>query len=283
MNDENTNLDLLDLDGDTSDSLPEVAFATPRPKKPWLLLGVGLVVIALATYVIVRTVGGSSSSSVEIDLDGEPSVVVDGGDAPVPTQMPPVMDENPQPLNVPSDVPGAQNVAPVAPVVPVRVQPQPQPQPQPQKVDVKPMPDANANVRIIEDRREVVFNPNKVSADVKPVAKPAAKPAAKTVAKPVAKPMAKSAPTKVEKSSGGAAWYVQFGSYATRDAANAAGAKIRAAHSSLFAGKQFVVLASVLKDGRTTYRLRVAFNSSNEANGFCRNAKSDGLDCYVAK
>ena len=58
---------------------------------------------------------------------------------------------------------------------------------------------------------------------------------------------------------------------------------MRAAHSSLFSGKQFVVLASVLKDGRTTYRLRVAFNNSNDANGFCRNAKSDGLDCYVAK
>ena len=271
MNDENTNLDLLDLDGDTSDSLPEVAFATPRPRKPWLLLGVGLVVIALATYVIVRTVGGSSSSSVEIDLDGEPSVVVDGGDMPAPMPTP---DVNPQPLNVPSDVAVAQNVAPVAPV-------QVQPQPQPKKVDVKPGADVDSNVRAIEDRRDVVFNPNKVESE--PVAKPVVKPVQKTTAQTAKKPVAKTAPKKVEKSSGGAAWYVQFGSYATRDAANAAGVKIRAAHSSLFAGKQFVVLASVLKDGRTTYRLRVAFNNSNDANGFCRNAKSDGLDCYVAK
>ncbi len=274
MNDENTNLDLLDLDGDNSDALPEVAFATPRPRKPWLLLGVGLVVIALATYVIVRTVGGTSSSSVEIDLDGEPSVVVDGGDAPV-------VDVNPQPLPVPAAMPAAQP-QPVV-VQPQKPMPEPaaqQPQPQPQKVDVKPVADTDANVRVIEDRREVVFNPNKVSADVKPVA---AKPVAKTVAKPVQKNVAKSQPKKVEKSSGAAAWYVQFGSYATRDAANAAGAKIRAAHASLFAGKQFVVLASVLKDGRTTYRLRVAFNNANDANGFCRNAKSDGLDCYVAK
>ncbi|MBP5794681.1 MAG: SPOR domain-containing protein [Alphaproteobacteria bacterium] len=269
MNDENTNLDLLDLDGDTSDSLPEVAFATPRPRKPWLLLGVGLVVIALATYVIVRTVGGSSSSSVEIDLDGEPSVVVDGGDMPAPMPTP---DVNPQPLNVPSDVAVAQNVAPVAPV---------QVQPQPKKVDVKPGADVDSNVRVIEDRRDVVFNPNKVESE--PVAKPVVKPVQKTTAQTAKKPVAKTAPKKVEKSSGGAAWYVQFGSYATRDAANAAGVKIRAAHSSLFAGKQFVVLASVLKDGRTTYRLRVAFNNSNDANGFCRNAKSDGLDCYVAK
>lgn len=258
MNDENTNLDLLDLDGDASDSLPEVAFATPRPKKPWLLLGIGLVVIALATYIIVKTVSGPSSSSVEIDLDGEPSVVVDGGDAPV-------VDVNPQPLPVPSAAPVPQ---------PVVVQPQPETRPMP---DVKPEPvaqpaaDVDSNVRVVSDRRDVVFDPNKASVDVKPVAKPAQK------------PVAKSQPKKVQKTAGAATWYVQFGSYATRDAANAAGAKMRAAHSSLFSGKQFVVLASVLKDGRTTYRLRVAFNNSNDANGFCRNAKSDGLDCYVAK
>jgi cell division septation protein DedD len=260
MNSEdNTNLDLLDLDGDTSDSLPEVAFTTPRPKKPWLLLGIGLVVIALATYIIVRTVGGNSSSTVEIDLDAAPEVIVDGGDIPMPQPMP---DVNPQPLPMPPV-----QVAPVA---------QPQPEVVPQKtapVVTEPEP----NVRVVEDRREVVFNPEKPVVEPKPVVK-------KAEVKPVAKKAAqKPAVKKAEKTSGGAAWYVQFGSYATRDAANAAGSKMRAAHSSLFAGKQFVVLASVLKDGRTTYRLRVAFNNVNDANGFCRNAKSDGLDCYVAK
>lgn len=264
MNDENTNLDLLDLDGDSSDALPEVAFATPRPKKPWLLLGVGLVVIALATYVIVRTVSSDSSSSVEIDLDGEPSVEVDGGDVSAP-----VVDTNTQPLQVPDNAPGV--VAQPVPVVQV------QPQPEPQKVEVKPVVEDEPNVRVVEDRREVVFNPNKVESApvVKPVVKPVQK---KSVSKSVTKPVAKKAV-----STSGASWYVQFGSYATRDAANAAGAKIRAGHAGLFAGKQFVVLASVLKDGRTTYRLRVAFNNSKDANGFCRNAKSDGLDCYVAK
>ena len=264
MNDENTNLDLLDLDGDSSDALPEVAFATPRPKKPWLLLGVGLVVIALATYVIIRTVSGDSSSSVEIDLDGEPSVMVDGGDVSAP-----VVDTNTQPLQVPDNAPGV--VAQPVPVVQV------QPQPEPQKVEVKPVVEDEPNVRVVEDRREVVFNPNKVESApvVKPVVKPVQK---KSVSKSVTKPVAKKAV-----STSGASWYVQFGSYATRDAANAAGAKIRAGHAGLFAGKQFVVLASVLKDGRTTYRLRVAFNNSKDANGFCRNAKSDGLDCYVAK
>lgn len=266
MNDDNTNLDLLDLDAESSDSLPEAAFVSPRPKKPWLLMGIGLVVIALATWIIVRTVSGPSSSSVEIDLDSEPEVVVDGGDMQAPMPQP---DVNPQPLPVPP--------APMA-----------QPAPganagmMPQKVDVKPMPEPEPNVRVVEDRREVVFNPNKV--EEKPVAKPvvtkpAAKPVAKNnTAKATTKPVAKK-----QAASSANTWYVQFGSYTTRDAANAAGNKIRAAHSSLFNGKQFVVLASVLKDGRTTYRLRVAFNNSNDANGFCRNAKSDGLDCYVAK
>lgn len=270
MNDENTNLDLLDLDGDSSDALPEVAFATPRPKKPWLLLGVGLVVIALATYVIIRTVSGDSSSSVEIDLDGEPSVMVDGGDVSAP-----VVDTNTQPLQVPDNASG------VVAQPGSGVQVQPQPQPEPQKVEVKPVVDNEPDVRVVEDRREVVFNPNKVESApvVKPVVKPVQKKSvSKSVTKPVSKPVAKKAV-----STSGASWYVQFGSYTTRDAANAAGAKIRAGHAGLFAGKQFVVLASVLKDGRTTYRLRVAFNNSKDANGFCRNAKSDGLDCYVAR
>ncbi len=34
-NEDNTNLDLLNLDDGSSDSLPEVAFVSPRPKKPW--------------------------------------------------------------------------------------------------------------------------------------------------------------------------------------------------------------------------------------------------------
>ena len=268
MNEDNTNLDLLDLDDDASDSLPEVAFATPRPKRPWLLLGIGLVVIALATYVIVRTVSGNSSSSMEIDLDATPEVIVDGGDMPMPQPMP---DVNPQPLPMPpSPVPMPQADG----------QPRPMPvPPQPEVVQPKPAPvmEAEPNVRVVEDRRDVVFNPNKVEVKPQPKPQTQAKPVAK---KPAAKPVAKSGQ---KSATSGAAWYVQFGSYATRDAANAAGNKIRAAHSSLFSGKQFVVLASVLKDGRTTYRLRVAFNNVNDANGFCRNAKSDGLDGYVAK
>ncbi|MBE6459596.1 MAG: SPOR domain-containing protein [Alphaproteobacteria bacterium] len=78
-------------------------------------------------------------------------------------------------------------------------------------------------------------------------------------------------------------WYVQLGSYSTRALAENAQRQMRAAHASLFQGQQFVILAAQLKNGTTTYRLRVGFKTAAEANGFCRNAKSDGLDCYVAK
>lgn len=256
MNDDN--LDLLDLDDNGSmDSLPDATpFASPRPKKPWLLLTVGLLIIVLATYIIIRTIGGDQSSSVEIDLDA-PAIVVDGQET-VPVDM-----------NVMPPAPSAVQVAPAAPaaVAPVA---QPKPQAQPKPV----VEETGSPVRVIEDRKEVTFNPAKVEAP-KPVVKPVAKKAAP-------KPAAKKTTTTASSAPAGS-WYVQFGSYSTRAAAEAAQKKIRAQHQSLFEGKQFVILAAQLKDGSTTYRLRVAFKTSSDANGFCRNAKSDGLDCYVAK
>ena len=234
MNDDN-NLDLLDLDDNGAmDTLPDATpFAAPRPKKPWLLLSVGLVVIVLATYVIIRAIGDESSSSIEVDLDAP--VVVDAG--------------------TPADM----NVMP--PAQPVQAQPQP--------VQATP----GVPVRVVEDRKEVTFNPTAKPA-AKPVAKPAAKPAPKPAAKPAVKKTATAAPA--------GSWYVQFGSYSTRALAENAQRQMRNAHPSLFAGQQFVILAAQVK-GATTYRLRVAFKTANDANGFCRNAKSDGLDCYVAK
>lgn len=258
MNDDNS-LDLLDLDDNGAmDTLPDATpFAAPRPKKPWLLLSVGLVVIVLATYVIIRAIGDESSSSIEVDLDAP--VVVDAGQGADMNVMPPVQ--------------------------PVQVQPQPvaQPQPKPQPV-VQPQPvaaTAGVPVRVIEERKEVKFNPaaeTKPVAQPKPAAKPAAKPVAKAAAKPAAKPVAKTVAKPVA-----GAWYVQFGSYSTRALAESAQRQIQNAHKSLFDGQQFVILAAQLKDGKTTYRLRVAFKTAADANGFCRNAKSDGLDCYVAK
>ena len=269
MNDDNS-LDLLDLDDNGAmDTLPDATpFVAPRPKKPWLLLSVGLVVIVLATYVIIRAISDESSSSIEVDLDAP--VVVDAGQGADMNVMPPVQPVRAQPQ-------------------PVQVKPQPvaQPQPKPQPV-VQPQPvaaTAGVPVRVIEERKEVKFNPaaeSKPVAQPKPAAKPAVKPVAKAAAKPAAKPVAKPVAKTVAKPVAGA-WYVQFGSYSTRALAESAQRQIQNAHKSLFDGQQFVILAAQLKDGKTTYRLRVSFKTAADANGFCRNAKSDGLDCYVAK
>ena len=265
MNDDNS-LDLLDLDDNGAmDTLPDATpFVAPRPKKPWLLLSVGLVVIVLATYVIIRAISDESSSSIEVDLDAP--VVVDAGQGADMNVMPPVqpVQAQPQPVQV-----KPQSVA----------QPQPKPQPVVQSQPVAAT--AGVPVRVIEERKEVKFNPaaeSKPVAQPKPAAKPAAKPVAKAAAKSATKPVAKTVAKPVA-----GAWYVQFGSYSTRALAESAQRQIQNAHKSLFDGQQFVILAAQLKDGKTTYRLRVAFKTAADANGFCRNAKSDGLDCYVAK
>lgn len=253
MNEDNS-LDLLDLDdAESMDSLPEApALAAPRPKKPWLLLTVGLAVIVLASYVIIRAIGTESSSSVEIDLDA-PVMMVDEQGKPIDMNvMPPVKPAAPvqQPVVQP-----VQQTAPAA-----------QPKPAVQSEPVV----QSAPVRVVEDRKEVKFEPAKAEQP-KPVAK-------KPTPKPAAKPVAKKTTVAPVSS-----WYVQFGSYSTRALAESAQRKLASSHAGLFSGKQFVILAAQLKNGTTTYRLRVGFNSSGDANGFCRNAKADGLDCYVTK
>lgn len=266
MNDDE-NLDLLDLDDtDTvvDDALPDATpFVAPRPHRPWLLLGIGVAIIVLAVFIIVRVVGSNSSSSIDIDL-GAPVVVEERAVDIVPEPVPekPRVEPVPMPVAVPTPVPAPMPQPVVSEPVPTPV--------------VAPMPQPQQNVRVIEDRKDVTFTPGREAPAPRVIPVPAKK-QVKAPVKP--KPAPKPAVQKV--SNGG--WYVQFGSYGTRDAANAAEKKIRAAHQSLFDGKQFVVLAAVLPNGQTTYRLRIAFANSNDANGFCRNAKSDGLDCYVAK
>ena len=256
MNEDNNNLDLLDLDDENGvDTLPDAApFAAPRSKKPWLLMGIGVVVIILATYIIVRTVGGNSSSSIDVDLDA-PSVVIDGADT----------IDVPAPAPVPADA----TPEPVAAVVPA-----PAPVPAPKPVVASTQETAGVPVRVVEDRKAVTFNPDKPVAKQPVAKKPAAK---KTVQKAAPK---KTVKQQVATTHGG--WYVQFGSYSTRALAENAQRQIQRGHQNLFAGKQFVILAAQVNGG-TIYRLRIAFATAAEANGFCRNAKSDGLDCYVAK
>jgi hypothetical protein len=253
MNNQEENLDLLDLDeNEESDALPEVTpFSAPRPKRPWLLMALGVAIIVLATWIIIARVGGDSGTTISVDLDA-PIVATD--------------------------------VQPVQPVKDLKVPPKPvesivvpkpveKPALKPEEVkpaEVKPVENAGAPVRVISDRKEVTFNPDKKEAP-KPAAKPQAQ---KKITPPVTKPKATAA------TNGNI--YVQFGSYSTRELAIAAEHKIRNAHTNLFNGKQFVILAAEV-NGKTTYRLRVAFKSAVDANGFCRNAKSDGLDCYVTK
>jgi cell division protein FtsN len=273
-------LDLDDADDTVDEGLPDaVPFVTPRPHRPWLLLAIGVAIIVLAVVIIVRVVSNNSSSSIEVDLgapvmveEREPEMIM-----PAPRPMP-----VPQPVqvqNMPVQQMPVQDMRPVPQLAPqpmpqqVAVQPTPQPFPQPVQVAA---PQQNQNVRVIEDRQDVTFNPERATVTPKPVPAPAPR-EVKTPTKP--KPAPKPAAQKV--ANGG--WYVQFGSYGTRAAAEAAEKKIRNGHQNLFAGKQFVILAAVLPNGSTTYRLRIAFASSGDANGFCRNAKSDGLDCYVAK
>lgn len=255
------NLDLLDLeDTNEVDALPEATpFSNPRPKKPWLLMGLGIAIIVLATWIIVAKIGGDSGTSVNVDLD----VPVESVDRPAE----PVDDLNvpAKPVEVAPQPVGVQGAAPVVEPAPVM---RPQPAPVEKPVAVAPESENGNPVRVVQDRKEVVFNPDKPVAD-KPVVK-------KTTTK-TNTPVKKTATSATNGSI-----YVQFGSYSTRAAAQSAEQKMRAGHSSLFSGKQFVILAAQVK-GKTTYRLRIAFLNANEANGFCRNAKSDGLDCYVTK
>lgn len=243
------NLDLLDLEEDTDlESFPESnPFGAPRPKKPWLLLGLGLIVIALATYIIIRSVGSDSSSSVDIDLDTPTVVETTGVDA-ASTGLNPVT----APLVVPDQ----------------------------KAEEIKQNDATGVPVRAIEDRKPVEFNSQKAEV-IKPAASVAQPKKPAPVAEKSISKQVSSGNTQTVKKTG--SWYVQFGSYSTRALAERAQNKIRGSHEGLFAGKQFVILAAVLPDGKTTYRLRVAFEKSDAANGFCQNAKSDGLECYVAK
>ena len=273
-------LDLDDADDTVDEGLPDaVPFVTPRPHRPWLLLAIGVAIIVLAVVIIVRVVSNNSSSSIEVDL-GAPVMVEE--------REPEMIMPAPRPMPVPQPVQVQNMPVQQMPVQDMRPVPQPAPQPMPQQVAVQPAPQQfpqpvqvaapqqNQNVRVIEDRQDVTFNPERATVTPKPVPAPAPR-EVKTPIKP--KPAPKPAAQKV--ANGG--WYVQFGSYGTRAAAEAAENKIRSGHQNLCAGKQFVILAAVLPNGSTTYRLRIAFASSGDANGFCRNAKSDGLDCSVAK
>ncbi|MCL2538620.1 MAG: SPOR domain-containing protein [Alphaproteobacteria bacterium] len=138
--------------------------------------------------------------------------------------------------------------------------------------------DVGAPVRVVGDRANATFNPAAA-----PVEAPRPRPAT-TAAAPAPKPVAKTPVARPAASAVSGGWSVQVGSYGTRDSALAAQRRLQANHKALFEDRSFVVLAAVLPNGKTTHRLRVVgFKDGSDANGFCRNAKSDGLDCFVTK
>lgn len=249
---EDKNLDLLDLEDDAG-TLPDFPesdpFCHPRPKRPWLLFGLGILVVILATYIIISVIKSGDDDSVDISLDTP--VVEQGADEAPANEFTSGADR----LILGADERPAV-AAPVvaAPSAPVAV---------------------GTPTRTVEARRNVTFNPDATPAVEAPKPRPIAKP---EVAKP--KPVQKSSAAKPV--AGG--WSVQFASLSTRTAAEKEADRMKRVHPGLFAGKEFVILAAQLANGQTTYRVRVSgFKNSNDASGFCRNAKSDGLDCYVVK
>lgn len=225
-------LDLLDLDDEID--LPELpedgALACGRPRRPWFLFGAAVIVIILATYIIVRIVmHGTKNDSVEIDLNTPP--------------LPPATEQAATPPSPP-----ASDFAAGA-----------------DKVIAGEAPVAGVPVRVVEERKDVVFKPDA------PVAAPAK--VAPKIEPPKPKPV----------TSLNNGFYVQFGSYATRSGAEVSQKKLQVSHAGLFSGHNFIIQEALLPNGKTTYRLRIGFTNSQDADGFCRNAKSDGLDCYVAR
>jgi cell division septation protein DedD len=122
--------------------------------------------------------------------------------------------------------------------------------------------------RVVENRKDVTFDPDKPTVS-RPKPKPINAPAKKTAAQTAPK---------------SGLWYAQVGAYNTRAAAETGQRQLRDAHGSLFSGHNFVILAAEV-NGRTVHRLRVTgFQTSGDANNFCKNAHSDGVSgCYVTK
>ncbi|MGI5845706.1 MAG: SPOR domain-containing protein [Alphaproteobacteria bacterium] len=249
------NKDLLDLDDELElPDLPEDGVLTySRPRRPWLLFGAAIIVIILATYIIVRIVmHDAKNSSIEIDL------------------------------NTPSKQPTTEQVVTDQPTSEIKTDTDNK------TVAEQPQSEAGVPVRVVEERKDVMFKPDATSAPAKDTQKiepPKPRPITKTstsgdkivAEKPVSKPSVK------PQASVTSNFYVQFGSYATRSGAEVSKKRLLATHSSLFSGHDFVIQRAVLSNGKVAYRLRIGFQNSQDANGFCRNAKSDGLDCYVTK
>lgn len=115
----------------------------------------------------------------------------------------------------------------------------------------------------LEAQQEALARQVSAKEETKPAtAKPKPAPA-----KPIAKPTAKPAPARASAPSGN--WFVNFGSYGQRSAAQAWSAKLRPE-----SGK--VIVSSAEKDGRTFYRVRVVgLPNETAAQSVARTLESD--------
>ncbi|MDR2269030.1 MAG: SPOR domain-containing protein [Rickettsiales bacterium] len=225
--------EVLEFDDDSLPELPDDnPFEDTGTKRPWLLVGIGVVAITLVVVVVLKlTMGGRDSETGLIEIPIESAALED-----VPS--PDFVDQANKLVAVDNEKPTG-------------------------------MPE-----RVVDNRKSVSFDPDKPT-----VRRPKPRP----IVGKSSKPARDSSPAKTAQISGGR-WMVQVGSYPTRAAAESGQRKLQAAHDSLFGGHNFTILAAVLPNGQTTYRLRVVgFETGHEANGFCRNAQSDGVQCYVAK
>jgi len=139
---------------------------------------------------------------------------------------------------------------------------------------VKPDSDKPTGIpeRGIENRKDIKFDPDKQPIVSRPPPRPITGAATQ---KPVATGATKSAAT---------LWYAQVGAYGARVQAEAGQRQLTSAHKTLFAGKNFVILAAEVK-GQTVYRLRVTgFATGNDAENFCKSARNNGVQgCYATK
>ncbi|MDR0448837.1 MAG: SPOR domain-containing protein [Rickettsiales bacterium] len=120
--------------------------------------------------------------------------------------------------------------------------------------------------RVVEDRKDVKFNP--AAGDIK-VSKPKPLPSNGGNAR-AAKPAAN------------AAWSAQVGSLSTRAAAEREQKNLQSNHKELFGGRTISIISATLPNGATTFRLRVpSFATGGDANAFCNRAKNRGINCFA--
>ena len=261
-------MDLLDLDDDTDISnISEInnPFVNnyPKSKKNWLLIVVGLVIIALAGFLIYHTITSDRTSSIDINLDEQivesdvkedNSSVKDSKDSEVQIDK---VSSSDKLTNINKEVITKEENKKIENSNKEISNTEVNKEQKKEEIVV----DTPKPVKEVVDRKPVVFNPSVKSRSVK-----VSEPVNRTVKKKVA-----------------SRWYTQFGSYSSREKAISYQNRLTSKYKNLFTDKQFIVLSAVLPNGNTAYRLRIAFDSLSSANSFCSKSRSNGLECYVSK